>query len=131
MLFRSVPVGRYTRDALAQLARRPDFPPDFARRVLANGVTEEENVRAVALKVQLGEVDGGFVYRSDVSGALARYVSVFELPGDVSLRIAYPIALVRAGREPALGRAFVDLVLSNEGQTVLMTHGFLPAAADR
>ena len=41
------------------------------------------------------------------------------------------IALVRAGREPALGRAFVDLVLSNEGQTVLMTHGFLPAAADR
>ena len=127
----NVPVGRYTRDALAQLARRPDFPPDFARRVLANGVTEEENVRAVALKVQLGEVDGGFVYRSDVSGALARYVSVFELPDDVSLRIAYPIALVRAGREPALARAFLDLVLSNEGQTVLMTHGFLPAATDR
>ena len=40
----AVPVGGYTRRMLARLAEAPGFPADFARRVLANVVSEEENV---------------------------------------------------------------------------------------
>lgn len=123
----SVPVGRYSRESLALLAKMPGYAPDFATRVLANGVTEEENVKAVATKVQLAEVDGGFVYASDVTGSLARYVRVLELPLSARVQASYPIAIIKTSRHAALAQAFVDLVRSSEGQRVLVSHGLLPA----
>src|SRR5688572_14494308 len=49
----AVPAGRYAREALARVARSPDFPDDFAARALKNLVSEEENVRAVVARVQI------------------------------------------------------------------------------
>lgn len=128
-----VPVGRYTHETLRRLAARPDFPADYAQRVRANVVTEEENVKAVVAKVQLGEVDAGIAYRTDAPARLARSITVLPLPlPDTAQVVArYPIAVVRTSRAPALAQRFVDLVVGNEGQTVLMSHGFRPAAADR
>lgn len=125
----SVPVGRYSRESLALLAKLPGYTPDFAARVLANGVTEEENVKAVATKVQLAEVDGGFVYASDVTGSLARYVRVLELPLSARVQASYPIAIIKTSRHAALAQAFVDLVRSSEGQRVLVSHGLQSADA--
>ena len=71
----SVPVGHYSREVLANLSRSPAFGSDFARRALSNVVSEEENVKAVVSKVQLGEADAGIVYRSDVTMAVRRYVT--------------------------------------------------------
>ena len=38
----------------------------------------------------------------------------------------YPIATVKASRAPDEAQAFMDLVLSAEGQQVLKQYGFLP-----
>ena len=62
-----VPVGKYSRDALARLAGAEGYPKDYDRRVLANVVSQEENVKSVVAKVQLGEADAGIVYQSDVT----------------------------------------------------------------
>jgi len=43
----------------------------------------------------------------------------------------YPIALVKDGRQPEAAKAFVDLVLSAEGQKVLERYGLMPVAAAR
>ena len=67
----AVPAGKYSREALQNLAGAPGFPPEYDRRVLANVVSQEENVKAVVAKVQLGEADAGLVYRSDVTPAVA------------------------------------------------------------
>ena len=125
----AVPVGRYSRIALRSLARSPGFGTDFATRVIRNVVSEEENVKAVASKVQLGEADAGIVYRSDVTASIARFVRVFELPEGVSPIASYPIALLRGGSEPDAARAFVELVVSSEGQRILERHGLMPLAA--
>src|SRR6185295_5146413 len=74
----AVPVGAYTRQAIRRLADRDGFPDRYADRVLANVVSEEENVRSVVGKVQLGEADAGVCYQSDVTPSVARYVRVFE-----------------------------------------------------
>ena len=58
----------------AEAGRAPGFPPEYDRRVLANVVSQEENVKRVVGKVQLGEADAGVVYRSDVTPAVSRYV---------------------------------------------------------
>ena len=39
----------------------------------------------------------------------------------------YPIATLTGGAHPDDAQAFVDLVLSAEGQQVLARYGFLPA----
>ena len=127
----AVPVGRYSRTLLQNLSRDPAFGADFAARVLRNVVSEEENVKSVVGKVQLGEADAGIIYRSDVTPAVARFIRVIELPANANVLASYPIALLRGGREPGAGRAFMDLVLSREGQQVLERAGLIPVAAAR
>lgn len=122
----AVPVGRYSRDVLQNLSRTDGFPSDFASRVIANVVSEEENVKSVVGKVQLGEADAGMVYRSDVTPALSRYVRVFEIPDSANVLTAYPIALTTDSRLPESARAFVDLVLSQTGQGILERRGLIP-----
>ena len=62
---REVPAGGYARAVIEKMAEDPRFGPDYARRVLANVVSEEPNVRSVLQKVILGEADAGIVYSSD------------------------------------------------------------------
>ncbi|MEO5618191.1 MAG: molybdate ABC transporter substrate-binding protein [Candidatus Eisenbacteria bacterium] len=124
----AVPVGRYSREMLGTLANTPGFAPDFARRTLANVVSEEENVRLVVGKVQIGEADAGICYRSDVTDALSRFVRVFEIPEAAQVTATYPIAAIAGTARPVLARQFVAHVLSAEGQRVLERHGLLPAA---
>ena len=127
----AVPVGRYTRIVLEHVSKTRGFAPDFAARVLRNVVSEEENVRSIASKVQLGEADAGIVYRSDVTPALARYVRVLEIPAAANIMASYPIATVRTGAHPTEARAFVDLVRSAEGQHLLARWGFIPVSGAR
>ena len=125
----SVPVGRYSRAMLQNLSRDPEFGGDFASRTLRNVVSEEENVKSVVGKVQLGEADAGIVYRSDVTASVARFVTVMEVPESANVLASYPIAVVRNAGHADAAKAFVDLVLSREGQEVLARRGLLPVAA--
>jgi molybdate transport system substrate-binding protein len=122
----AVPAGRYAREAIFRLAQSPGYPPDYARRVLANVVSYEENVRSVASKVQLGEADAGFVYVSDVTPGVARQVRRFDLPDTANVIASYPIAIVRRATNTEAAKTFIDFVLSPSGQAVLTKNRFLP-----
>ena len=124
----AVPAGKYSRETLQNLAGAPGFPPAYDRQVLANVVSQEENVKAVVAKVQLGEADAGLVYRSDVTPAVARFVRVFEIPDPYNVLATYPIAVLKAAGNPEAARQFVELVSSDAGQRILQRHGLLPAA---
>lgn len=119
----AVPVGHYARELFANLGAAGG--DGWTKRVLANVVSEEENVRAVLAKVQLGEADAGVVYRTDVSPALARYVRALALPDAASPTATYPIAALARASHPELARAFVDAVLAPAGQAALAKRGFL------
>jgi molybdate transport system substrate-binding protein len=122
----STPVGRYTRTSLTLLTRQPGFPPDFKLRLRDNLVSEEENVKAVVAKVQLGEADAGFVFRTDVTPKVAKKVLVFELPEIANPPGSYPIAMLAAAPQPVTAQAFIAFVLGEEGQAILRRHAFLP-----
>ena len=125
----AVPVGRYSRQALQLLARDPSFGGDFATRVLRNVVSEEENVKSVAGKVQLGEADAGVVYRSDVTPAVARFLKVMQLPESAQITPSYWVGIMGSATEFNGARAFLELMLSPQGQQVLQKRGLMPAAA--
>ena len=94
--------------------------------MLANVVSQEENVKAVVAKVQLGEADAGLVYRSDVTPAVSRYVRVFEIADPYNVIASYPIAVLKGAKNPEAAQWFVELVSSAPGQQVLERHGLLP-----
>ncbi|HSM66291.1 MAG TPA: molybdate ABC transporter substrate-binding protein [Ilumatobacteraceae bacterium] len=80
----------------------------------------EENVRAVVTKVTLGEADAGVVYATDIAGVDADGV---EIPADVNVIAAYPIAAVSDADGAA---SFVEFVTGPGGQDVLAAYGFGP-----
>jgi molybdate transport system substrate-binding protein len=83
----------------------------------------EENVKAVVTKVTLGEADAGIVYATDVTAAGADAEGV-EIPRDVNVVAEYPIATVAESANAGGAQAFVDFVLSDQGQKILASYGF-------
>jgi molybdate transport system substrate-binding protein len=125
----AVPVGKYSREALSRLAGAPGFGADYPARVLRNVVSQEENVKAVVAKVQLGEADAGIVYVSDVARPSRRAVRVLEIPDQYNVVATYRIAVLRTAGQKVGAGAFVALLVAPEGQALLARHGFLPAQA--
>ena len=125
----AVPAGRYSREVLRSLSGRPGFGPDYERRVLANVVSEEENVKGVVAKVQLGEADAGVVYRSDVTPALGTKLRVLDIPAGANIVASYPIVVLSASGAPGAARTFVELVRGAEGRATLARHGLTPPSA--
>jgi molybdate transport system substrate-binding protein len=106
-----VPAGKYAAEALN------------TAKVTVKPVSEEDNVKAVMTKVSLGEADAGIVYVTDVTAGGDKVEGV-DIPKDQNVTATYPIATVEAGKDKA--QAFMDLVLSDQGQQVLKQYGFLP-----
>jgi molybdate transport system substrate-binding protein len=124
----TAPIGAYTRQFLHWASAAPGFGSDFEQRVLANVVSEEENVKQVVAKVRLGEADAGICYVSDVTPEAAPDLVTIDIPDELNEIAAYPIAVLRDSSNLTLARAFVDYVLSAEGQAILQAQNFIPVA---
>lgn len=86
----------------------------------------EENVKAVVSKVTLGEADAGIVYTTDVTAAGADAAGV-EIPADINVLAEYPIATTSEATNAEGAQAFIDFVLSEQGQKILQSYGLLEA----
>jgi molybdate transport system substrate-binding protein len=122
-----VPVGKYSLEFLDKASQDPAFGSAFKDDVLKNVVSNEENVKAVLTKVALGEGDAGIVYLTDISHDTAGKVGRLDIPDALNAVATYPIAPVSDAAQPDLAQAFIDLVLSDQGQAVLAKYGFLAA----
>jgi molybdate transport system substrate-binding protein len=91
--------------------------------VTVKPATIEADVKATLTKVELGEVDAGIVYVTDVRAAGTK-VKGIEIPAAVNGATRYPIATLSGSKNTALARAFVDYVLSAAGASVLTAGGF-------
>jgi molybdate transport system substrate-binding protein len=108
-----VPVGRYSQQALAKAG------------VTVKPVSQEQDVKAVVSKVSLGEADAGIVYTTDVTAGGDKVEGV-DIPEDQNVVATYPIATVTASKAQDQAQAFMDYVLSDQGQQLLKSYGFLP-----
>lgn len=117
-----VPVGKYARQALDLMDA--SFGTGFIDKVLANVVSNEDNVKQVVAKVQLGEADAGIVYISD--SIASPDLKIIEIPADLNVIAKYPIAPLEKSANADLAAKFTTFVLSTEGQTILQKWGFAP-----
>jgi molybdate transport system substrate-binding protein len=106
-----VPCGEFGREALANAQVTPSVD------------TNEPDVRALLTKVEAGELDAGIVYVTDVMAA-GDAVEGLEIPADVNVTATYPIAALGDAGNAEVAAAFVEFVLSDDGQEILGTYGF-------
>jgi molybdate transport system substrate-binding protein len=106
-----VPIGQYAEEVLANAG------------VVVTPRSLEENVKAIVSKVVLGEADAGIVYATDVRAAGADAEGV-EIPAELNVIATYPIAVPSGSANPGSAAAFIDFVLSPDGQAILASYGF-------
>ena len=106
-----VPCGEFAREALANAGVTPSID------------TNEPDVRSLLTKVEVGDLDAGIVYVTDVIAA-GDAVEGVDIPADVNVIATYPIAALTDAGNAEVADAFVQFVLSDEGQEVLGSYGF-------
>ena len=121
----SVPVGNYTLEVLNKMGLSSEYGPAYESAVKANFVTQETSVSGVVQKVQLGEVDAGFVYVSDAFSAGSKVRSI-DIPDQFNILADYPIATVKTSTNASTAESFVQYVLSPDGQAILTKYHFIP-----
>lgn len=109
----SVPVGRYTQQALNKANLWSAYEPKLINA---------QSVRQVLDYVARGEVDVGFVYATDAAIMKDKVDVTYTVPLDEP--VTYPLAPVAASANPASALAFVDFVTGPEGQAILSRYGF-------
>jgi len=92
-------------------------------KITVKPVTLQPDVKSVLTQVELGNVDAGVVYVTDVQAAGAKVKGV-TIPADVNASTLYPIAALSHSQEEAIAQAFVAYVLSPTGEQVLKAAGF-------
>ncbi len=106
-----VPCGDFGREALEAAGVAPSID------------TDEPNVRALLTKIELGELDAGIVYATDIASA---DVDGVEIPAADNVAATYPIAVIASAPNPDGARSFVDFVVSDAGREILSEYGFSP-----
>ncbi len=109
----TVPVGRYTMGAVEQAGLTAALQPKWIYG---------ESVRQVLNYVARGEVDAGFVYRTDA--LIERDKTRIALTVPTTTAVSYPIAQIATSKNPALAKDFIAFVRSAPGQEVLQRFGF-------
>jgi molybdate transport system substrate-binding protein len=117
-----VPIAEYAKKILANA--NSEYGGDFEQQVMNNIVSREANVRTSANRVSLGEADATFIYITDVTADIEDQVEVIEIPEDLNIIATYPIASLKEASNPELAQKWIDLILSDEGQSLLQDYGF-------
>ncbi|RKS74914.1 molybdate transport system substrate-binding protein [Actinomadura pelletieri DSM 43383] len=107
----TVPVGRYTRQALAKAG------------LTVRWNSQEISARAVLDRVRSGEADAGLVYVTDLRSAGVAVSSV-PIPADQNVTVTFPAAAIGDSDHKETASAFVSWLVTPAAQKLLNKYGF-------
>jgi len=106
-------------EKLEALAGESADPIGFADAVEANIASREDNVRAALARVELGEADAAFVYRTDALGS--EDAVEIELPPAARVGAVYSVVLLS---EKDAAARFLEWLRGPEVRDILRGAGF-------
>jgi molybdate transport system substrate-binding protein len=111
----AVPVGVYTSKYLTDEGLWEQLKPK---------VVPVQDVRATLAAVESGNVDAGFVYKTDA--AISKKVKVaYEVPLANGPRIIYPAAVVKESQHKIEARAFLNYFSTPPAKAIFKKYGFV------
>ena len=112
---KTVPCGTYAKAYLEKLS---------LWTAVETKVIPCESVRAVLAAVESGNVDAGFVYKTDA--AISKKVKVaYEVPAADAPKISYPLALLKDAPQPDAAKKFIAYLDSDAAAAVFKNFGFI------
>jgi molybdate transport system substrate-binding protein len=118
-----VPITKYAKRLVANLARESGYPAGFEAAYTANVASKEENVKAVVAKIELGEGDAGIVYVTDAKASTK--VKAIDVPATANVPATYAGVVVKTSPNQAAASAFLAWFAGPDGQAILGQFGFL------
>ena len=131
----SVPVGKYTRQAMVNAGMLPKTEDvskitteEVSQALGGVEISEQSNVSKVLAAVTEGSCEVGTTYYSDTYGYEDQVVILEKIPYDLTGNVIYPIAQVQneeaddAEKEAALD--FIQFVTSDDAKTVFQNYYF-------
>lgn len=110
----TVPAGQYAKEVLTSLGI---YDAVNSKAILA------KDVRQVLTYVETGNVDAGIVYATDAMSS-AKVKVVASAPAKSHSPVIYPAAVIKASKNPAAARAFLDFLAGPRGRAVFQKYGF-------
>jgi molybdate transport system substrate-binding protein len=117
-----VPISNYAKVLVRNLGEQPGYPADFAARYLANVVSNEENVKAIVAKIELGQGDVAIVYLTDARASTS--VKQIAVPEGANVLAAYAGVVVRPSPIADAAEAFLDWLTKPAAQAIFAAFGF-------
>ena len=111
----SVPVGVYSSKYLTE---------EGLWDQVKTKIVPVQDVRATLASVESGNVEAGFVYKTDA--AISKKVKiVYEVPIENGPKIIYPVAIVKESKHKAAARDFVSYLQSAAAKDAFKKYGFV------
>jgi molybdate transport system substrate-binding protein len=124
----TVPCGKYAIQMLQTLRNTTGYGSAYYDTVVANEKSQEPSATSAVTKVATGEADVAVVYASDVQEKYQSSVKTITIPDSMNVIATYPLGVTVSSKNPALAKAFVDYVVSADGQAIMASSHFLPPA---
>ena len=111
----SVPAGVYSKTYLESLGLWDKIKPKIVPVL---------DVRATLASVESGNVEAGFVYKTDAASS-KKVKTVFEVPIGKGPKIIYPVAILKDSKSKAAAKEFLNVMVSPSGLDVFRRYGFV------
>lgn len=111
---KSVPAGEYAIQAIRKSG---------LEKLLEKKLVMSRDVRECLMYAERGEVDGAFVYRTDVLQARQARI-LFTVPQELHSPVIYPMALTPGGARNSGATAFYNFLQTVEAKEILLKFGF-------
>jgi molybdate transport system substrate-binding protein len=112
---RAVPAGIYTKEYLSGIG---------LWEKLESKIVPTENVRAALAAVESGDVDAGFVYKTDAN--ISKKVKIaFNVPIEKGPAIRYPAAIVKGEKSNGAAEDFLHYLESENARKLFEQYGFI------
>ncbi|HKX08499.1 MAG TPA: ABC transporter substrate-binding protein [Stellaceae bacterium] len=116
---------------MAAVSAAPALGPDYYAKLAENRAIAVQGNGAVVTQVAGGQKMYGMLVEFMALNAKAKGSPVdFVFPKEGVSAVTEPVAILKTARNPAAARAFVDFILSKQGQELAASQGFLPARTD-
>jgi molybdate transport system substrate-binding protein len=116
----SVPHGTYAEEVLTTVGVLDQVKPK---------VIYAKNVAQTLEYVSSGSVDAGMMFSTDAMAGADNVKVVATSDPSQHSEIRYPIGVVSGSKNKTVAQAFVDFVMSSEGQAILLKYGFVAPSA--
>ncbi len=116
---------------MAALGAIPALGPKYYESLSKNGAVAVRGNGAVVTQVAGGEKMYGFIVEFMALNAQKKGSPVtFVVPTEGVSAVTEPVAALKTSKNQAAAKAFIDFVLSKEGQELAVAQGYLPARRD-